>query len=279
MNMTDIDNQAEDFSVYNGEGTELRKAQMCMLDIIIEIDKVCKRHGITYWLDFGTLLGARRHGGFIPWDDDADLCVFKEDSRKLEDCLIKELPDRYFVLSEHTDRTYPLTGYFKVIDKKTRMLHRGQSESDLDVLGNGVAVDIFNIEKGHTGFKKLMCQCCHGKARRRIKGYIYDGMAKKAISYVIYPFTSLFIALYRLAFRFSKCNGYVYNIPNFVTKPMFIQRHKNLIVNGGVIEFEGHSFSAPGNVHEYLKETYGDYMKIPPKDKRETHGIYIKVLE
>ena len=58
----------EDYSKYNGEGTQLRKAQLCMLNILVEIDKICRKHNIPYWLDSGTLLGAVRHGGFIPWD-------------------------------------------------------------------------------------------------------------------------------------------------------------------------------------------------------------------
>ena len=56
----------EDFSKYNGEGTVLRKAQTKMLDILVEVDKVCRKHNITYWIDYGTLLGAIRHGGFVP---------------------------------------------------------------------------------------------------------------------------------------------------------------------------------------------------------------------
>ena len=67
----------EDFSKYNGEGTMLRKAQLRMLDILVEVDKVCKRHNIPYWVDYGTLLGAVRHGGFIPWDDDLDISMME----------------------------------------------------------------------------------------------------------------------------------------------------------------------------------------------------------
>ena len=69
----------EDFSKYNGEGTMLRKAQLRMVDILVAIDKVCRDNGINYWIDYGTLLGAVRHKGFIPWDDDIDICVLTED--------------------------------------------------------------------------------------------------------------------------------------------------------------------------------------------------------
>ena len=85
----------EDFSRYNGENTKLRKAQLCMLDILIQFDKVCRNNNISYWLDGGTLLGAVRHQGFIPWDDDLDVCIQSKDYPKLREALIKELPKRY----------------------------------------------------------------------------------------------------------------------------------------------------------------------------------------
>ena len=82
----------EDFSKYNGEGTILRKAQLRMLDMLIEVDKICRKYNIQYWLDFGTLLGAVRHQGFIPWDDDLDICVLRKDYKRLRKVLIAELP-------------------------------------------------------------------------------------------------------------------------------------------------------------------------------------------
>ena len=65
---------------YNPEGSVLRKSQMRMLDMLIFIDKVCHENDVTYWVEGGTLLGAFRHNGFIPWDDDADLCMPYKDN-------------------------------------------------------------------------------------------------------------------------------------------------------------------------------------------------------
>lgn len=270
--------QNEDFSIYNGEGTELRKAQLCMLEIMKEIDKVCKRHGIPYWLDFGTLLGAVRHGGFIPWDDDADITIFKEDSRRLEQYLIEELPERYYVFSEKTDRKYKHTGYFRIVDRKTQMLRPGQDVKEVTDDGNGVAVDIFNIERGSVSFKRTMNKL-HGRARRRITGEIKDGFINKALAYCIYPITYAVISAYRAVMALLPGNRYIYNIPNCVVKQMFSQRYKKYILPEKNIMFEGYKFSAPGNTHEMLKETYGDYMRIPPKEKREMHSVFIRVLD
>lgn len=71
----------------------LRACQLKQLAILEEIDKICKRHKIEYWLDGGTLLGAVRHGGFIPWDDDIDIGMSLEDEKRFEEIAPKELPD------------------------------------------------------------------------------------------------------------------------------------------------------------------------------------------
>ena len=83
----------EDFSQYNPEGSTLRKAQMRMLEMLVEVDTICRKHNIPYWIDFGTLLGAVRHKGFIPWDDDMDISVYEKDYNRLREVLVKELPE------------------------------------------------------------------------------------------------------------------------------------------------------------------------------------------
>lgn len=266
----------EDFSEYNGEGTELRKAQLRMLDILTAIDAVCRRHDIPYWLDFGTLLGAVRHGGFIPWDDDADVTVFKRDSKRLERYLQEELPDYYFVFGPNTSKEYKNTGYFRVVDRRTEVVKVGQDESHLHDEGNGISVDIFNIEKGRKGFKKLMNEV-HGRAFRRKKGLVVDGRWNHFIANVIYPVSSIVIWLYRIIHRILPCKHYIYNIPNFVVPQMFSQRELCYILPLKTMSFEGMEFRVPNNPDAFLKETYHDYMTIPPKEKRVVHTQQIKV--
>ena len=90
---------------YNPEGSILRQIQLGALDALVEFDSVCKKNNIQYWLDSGTLLGAIRHGGFIPWDDDIDVCVLMRDYKRLLKCLKKELKGNYKLHNGRKDNT------------------------------------------------------------------------------------------------------------------------------------------------------------------------------
>ena len=93
----------EDFSQYNKEGTLLRQVQLQLVDMMIEIDKICRKHNIQYWITFGTLLGAVRHGGFIPWDDDLDISMTSENLNKFIRIAPQELPNNLFLQTKETD--------------------------------------------------------------------------------------------------------------------------------------------------------------------------------
>lgn len=82
--MIDIELQKKLRAEYNPDGSLLRRQQMRMLEILLHIDKICKENNIPYWLSSGTLLGAVRHEGFIPWDDDVDIEMMREDYLRFE---------------------------------------------------------------------------------------------------------------------------------------------------------------------------------------------------
>ncbi len=266
----------EDFSIYNGEGTELRKAQLRMLDILTEIDKICKKHDIPYWIDFGTLLGAVRHKGFIPWDDDLDITIFKKDSKRLQQYLDSELPQSYYVLGGYSDPKFDRTGYFRVLDRNSHVLRPWQNESNLQDCHNGIWVDIFCIEPGRKSFKHFLDET-HGKFLRRINHSVKDRIFNIIISYLALPFSSLILLLYRIIYLFFGRGHYIYHLRNCIVKQMFSERQKSDIFPLNEIVFEGMTFTSPHNPDAFLKETYGDYMTIPPKEKRFVHNTLIIV--
>ena len=134
------------------EGSKLRESQMELFKMLLVLADICKEHKIQWWLSSGTLLGAARHQGFIPWDDDVDIVMMKEDYKRLEKVLMEMQSDEYVLQSLKTDVEY--INVFAKFRKKT-----GQ---DLSIdrrrnfyRWNGVFVDIFTIEKNNYTVTRL----------------------------------------------------------------------------------------------------------------------------
>lgn len=118
----------------------LRKAQLKMVDILIEFDKLCIKYDIKYWISYGTLLGAVRHKGFIPWDDDCDICMMRADYNRFMKIAIKELPDNLILQNRKIDPNYP-ENMTKIRMKNTKYIEHGESENEK--YHQGLFIDIF----------------------------------------------------------------------------------------------------------------------------------------
>lgn len=121
----------------------LRACQLRQLEILKEIDRICQKHHIEYWLDGGSLLGAVRHQGFIPWDDDIDIAMSVEDERRFEEVAPKELPPHLFLQSPMTDpgSNEPIV---KIRDLNSLYIEPGDSFAL--PYAKGIFVDIFPME-------------------------------------------------------------------------------------------------------------------------------------
>lgn len=257
---------SEDFSRYNGEYTKLRKAQLRMLDILIEIDKVCRKNDITYWLEYGTLLGAVRHKGFIPWDDDIDISVMRKDYKRLRECLQKELPSQYTFTDWTTDK-YIFSGYARIRDKKSYCYYPyfvKQKEQ-------GLWVDIFQMEEVPSMWLKDIIHFFYGRVFREIHNFgdvAYESVVRRylvrIVAYILFPFTYILIFFSRLISKMG--NGLI--TPSYSTNTYHARRYKKNMFPCIELEFEGHKFFVPKNYDAHLKLMYGDYMKLPPEEKR-----------
>ncbi|OXG08336.1 lipopolysaccharide cholinephosphotransferase [Flavobacterium araucananum] len=258
----------EDLRNYNPEGSDLRRAQLRMLEIAKEFDQICKKNNITYWLMSGTLLGARRHGGFIPWDDDFDVGVKREDYNALLVCLERELTGNLKLQTRKTDSNYPL--FFSKIRDLKSIVYENQA-SARKYKYNGLFIDIFPFESICLGKKwKLALDVRYCKLKYESRpGFIW-----KLISNFMFSVVSLIIPVLRLFGQFTNDKfSHGYGIG-------FYAPHKfSTCLPVSKIKFEDYEFNAPHNVDQYLIDEYGDFMTIPPKDKREFHATKIEFLE
>lgn len=261
---------SEDFSQYNGEGTTLRKAQLRLLEMLIEVDRICKKHNIPYWLDGGSALGAVRHGGFIPWDDDIDIALLRKDYNKLIKILPEELPEQYVLQNRNTEPNLHIS-YSRVVDKNS-LSDYGDDRLPFrrKLMHQGLFLDIVFIEKGNLKLKRIV-----DYIHRRVFFHLtlYDNKVEKYLAHILWPIVIMLVSLIRAISALIPSDKYIFGYGITFNRNL----RKSEIFPPNPILFEGFEFPAPKNVHGYLKRYYGDYMKIPPENERWIHANKIEV--
>jgi lipopolysaccharide cholinephosphotransferase len=261
----------DNLSQYNPPNSELRKMQMKMLEMLIFIDSVCEKHQIKYWLAAGTLLGAVRHKGFIPWDDDLDIEMLREDYDKLIKVLEKELSYNYALQTHQTDRNY-IFPIAKLRDKDSMISE--VRKNDLDYKYRGIFIDIFYLDRGDFFLARLTVNIQKALfALTLIKndtlGILF--LTKRALFFLIHE---ILFPVFRFFARICKIRTYILPFGTGFTA----KRELDNIFPLKKICFEGIYFSAPVNTDAYLKELYGDYMQLPAEDKRRMHTIDVNLF-
>ncbi len=255
---------------YNPEGSTLRKAQLRMLDILSVVDEIFRRNHIDYWLHGGSLLGAVRHHGFIPWDDDVDIAVRSSDMPRVRKVLQAELPNNLCFQDATTDSRYHLP-ISKVRDK-----HSLIDEVDShNMKERGLYIDIIPMEEiVSTKFKrpidKFCRHCFWGRSRYN------DRVLDRLIGFFGYYPMKLWIGMIRLWLKMFPTHiwGNLYGWDD-------LEEQETDVFPVQDIDFEGHTFMAPANPDAFLKVIYGDYMQIPPEEKRSVnrHGMKIEIYD
>lgn len=267
--------QSELREKYNPEGSILREHQKRMLSILEVVADICEREGIQYWLTHGTLLGAARHGGFIPWDDDLDICIFRKDIRKFREIMISELPDNLVLQCHQTDKNY-YHPYYKIRDLNSEMNETGKE--DLNYRFKGIFIDIFPLEKNHLSWTKIT----YSVWGRVLYGCILPkplNPVRLVINRFLYfSFSILFQTCRILEFLLP---SKTWNLPygcyidyapgGFIDKDIIPPHTNNLV------KFEGRVFLCPNDVNSYLTALYGDYNKLPNLEKIHHHITDIKI--
>ncbi|MBQ3113461.1 MAG: LicD family protein [Phascolarctobacterium sp.] len=254
----------------------LRKAQLRMVDILVEIDKICVKHDINYWLNYGTLIGAVRHNGFIPWDDDCDICMMREDYERFAEIAPKELPDNLIFQSMETDPNYPKQ-MTKIRMKNTKLIEH--NESDKEKYHQGIFVDVF-IWDYHTSVLKSISAIDVLKKRKRKqykKGSLQRLMFDIAIlvPYGFYSLVKKFMRLIAPIHRKNKKLPYI-GMEMRLADETFVE-HNIVFPLRRDVEFEGHNFYVPNNYDYVLRKHYDDYMILPKEEDRHWHARHIEI--
>ncbi len=240
---------------YNPDGSLLRRHQLRMVEMLKFFDDICIKNGIRYWLSSGNCIGAIRHGGFIPWDDDIDVEMLREDYLKLEK-VFKETKD-YVLQTWKNDEGY-MHPFAKMRDKHSLI---NEYEYDNKYKYRGIFIDVFIMEKS----PRFTCQIY---TFIRWKMLYKLSISENSFFLSLYPIMKLIyfksIPIVRFLFgwlpknklRHTYGTGWHDNI-----------RHANEIFPLQRIPFENIEVYVPNNIDNYLKRIYGEYMKIPDEDK------------
>lgn len=247
---------------FNPDGSLLRRQQLRMLELLVEVDRICRKHNIRYWLSSGTLIGAARHKGFIPWDDDLDIEMLLPDYKRLMKVLPQELPDTMALQSVETDPNY-FFFYAKVRDRRSHL--EESNRYDRVWKERGIYIDIFPFYK-----QPLWTHILSEKTQ----GHVYKIMNRmgegdkemwkvRAITrfnrFLVHPVLKLFCKLSRARETYGL--GIPYHDP----------RHLEDIFPLTEMEFEGLMFPVPKDTHKVLTLKYGDYMQLPNVDQINLH--------
>lgn len=256
---------------------ELKRLQQIETDMLVKTAEVCEKLGIKYYLCAGTLLGAVRHKGFIPWDDDIDIVMMRPDYERFIREAQKFMPDNYFVQSYLTEKNLPI-GFSKIRNSNTAFMETSLRNHRIN---KGVFIDIFPLD---------FYPDDDAKAKKVLKKKkLYDLCSRKDF-YQELPFSKRIkvLALRMLTFYMPHKKAIVKReelakqtvLGKRVAcycescKPMPIE----WFGEGKLVDFEGHKFVAPLESEKYLTSLYGDYMQLPPEEKRIAHH-YIDVFD
>lgn len=258
---------------------QMKKVWAVEMEMIVFLDSICKKHGLKYYMDYGTLLGAVRHKGFIPWDDDVDLAMFRDDYEKLKEIAKTEIREPYFFQTPHTDQI--MFGFAKIRDNRTSAIEFPDLDSSIN---QGIFIDIFPLddvpgkpEESTIAFRMQeelleIISNPEGMLEKLKNGVQTTLPYDMLISLLKETPQQVFAKLEE--FSAGQCGTSAY-VDNLVSQVRFRvpARERKWYENTIYLPFENLLLPAPENYDAVLKKEFGDYMKIP-EDKSRHNIIY-----
>ena len=257
---------------------------MIELDILLMFDHYCKEHNLNYSIYGGTMIGAVRHSGFIPWNDDIDLCMERPQYQKLiETVSLYPLPDKYRLFSV-IDKGYTKP-FIKIINTETRVKNLEKT------ICSGLWIDIFPIDG--TPENEFMCLVFTGRIMflqcllsvAMISPLKAKSVKNKICKIMLFPLARV-LGVNFIIKRIDKvAQKYKYQESKFVGNivcnavGLRTRQHRALFTGYQEIEFEGNKVSIQNNWESVLLNLYGNYLVLPPEDERRSHHVEAYILE
>lgn len=257
---------------------DIRKIQLAMMDFI---DSLCREKGIRYSLSCGTLLGAVRHHGYIPWDDDIDIFMLRPDYERIIEEIKKSENSRYRILTPFTDSNYYYP-FAKLCDMSTRILEG----NDRSLPEMGVYIDIFPVDglpndarlrKRYWNRIRIVKKFNTMIYQKKVRGEGFvKGVFRRVIFFLFKPMASNRLARY-LNILATKCSV---GDSEFIACSIFGYGEREQLPASVFSEFidipfEQKQYRAIKNYDLYLSNLYGDYMTLPPAEQRQRkHGFH-----
>ncbi len=267
---------------------ELRKIGEIQLELMDEVHRICIENNICYYIAYGTLLGAVRHKGFIPWDLDMDVVMPRADYERFKQVCQEQLDAQYGYIDHESCRNY-MRPHALITHKKTKLVYRYDPVNPKP-MKLGVYIDVFPLDNAPDDEKerhqhakllygirrlkdKRMMYCYSFKRWRRLVHYTFAAM----LLWIPIPWLNRYQQKKMQKYNGSKtkyvcsmAGGYAYEKECMPTE---------IFSQPVLLEFEGRFFYAPKKYQEYLSGLYGDYMQLPPEEKRQANLKYYTSFE
>ena len=252
---------------------EIQELKDLQLKILLDVDEFCRTNNIRYWLCGGTLIGAIRHQGYIPWDDDIDISMPRPDFDKFVNNYDNHSPAYRVEAYKHT-KNYPYL-FAKVIDNRTIL-----EQKDVHIKQLGVCIDIFPVDAVGADGNQIRQFSHYNFILGYKRLYFWKASLSQKMKAILVRMFSIFLSEEQILSRMNRiCRQLPYDKSKYLAVICGVYAMKE-IVDRDIYEnveyktFEGYQLPVPIGYHQYLTQLYGDYMTLPPEDKRITHHSF-----
>lgn len=264
-------------AIYTLSQKELREVQLIQLEMLEEVDRICRKCNIRYNIIAGTLLGAVRHKGFIPWDDDADVALLRPEYDKFCKACETELDKERFYFQDHHNTPGYRWGYGKLRRKDTLFLRENQEDMPYE---QGIFIDIFPLDSVPQHWSgRMVSNIKYFWLRKCMWAPIGVKSSKHFVSKMFYKGLNkisdkkIYKCYNRCIEKSKKIKSDWVRILTYPTPTKDYAYKRSWYEHSEEIEFENVKFYGIKDTDAYLTFKFGAYSQLPPEDKRKIHAI------